>query len=119
MQAEAARRAAVEQALYMNRLAGLMQRVDGDAAAEEGQVGRGAAAAPRIKKRPATAGTSASGAGVEAAELAEAEASGAGAVGEVAALLRGRKKKRRAAAAEAEAGEYVPLDPTDWRSKGL
>jgi hypothetical protein len=40
-----------------------------------------------------------------------------GAAGEVAAMLRSRKKKRRQAERQAFEGDYVPLDPMDWRAK--
>jgi hypothetical protein len=41
------------------------------------------------------------------------------AVREVAGLLLMRKKRRRELEADAAAGEYVPLDPTNWRAKAV
>ena len=59
-------------------------------------------------------------AAVEAAALEDSEgARGTGAVCEVAGLLKKRKKRRRELEEEAAAGEYVPLDPTNWRAKAV
>ena len=39
------------------------------------------------------------------------------ATGSVLSLLRQKKRKKRKAEEEAYEGEYVPLDPMDWRAK--
>ncbi|CAN0539046.1 unnamed protein product [Ectocarpus sp. 8 AP-2014] len=33
-------------------------------------------------------------------------------------MLRGRKRKKKRATEEAFSGEYVPMNPLDWRARG-
>lgn len=37
---------------------------------------------------------------------------------DISSMLRGRKRKKKKELEEAFAGEYVPMDPLDWRAKG-
>lgn len=51
-------------------------------------------------------------------EVAVASAPADAAAAEISAMLRGRKRKKKKAIEEAFAGEYVPMDPLDWRARG-
>jgi hypothetical protein len=116
----------------MNRLALLLKKADGGDGA-----GSGGGALPTTLGGPPGGGASPaeapvhhppgfSPAGRPAVEVAslEAQRGGGGArgtdvAGDVAAQLRDRKAKKRARAASALEGEYVPLDPSDWRAKAV
>ena len=37
---------------------------------------------------------------------------------DISSMLRGRKRKKKKELEEAFAGEYVAMDPLDWRTKG-
>jgi hypothetical protein len=129
--AAAASRARVEQALYMNRLAGVLHKAkDGD------DSGSASARNPsNTAENSSSSSTSSSSHGqtspevpdvsavlVEAADLADSEgqrSGGVSAVSEVASLLKKRKKRRRELEDDAATGEYIPLDPTNWRAKAV
>ena len=51
-------------------------------------------------------------------EVAVASAPADAAAVEISAMLRGRKRKKKKAVEEAFAGDYVPMNPLDWRARG-
>jgi hypothetical protein len=123
--ADEAKRAQVEQMMYMNRLAPLLLKVT---VKRKGVGGSGGTSAPHGKKRHDRRGSEGIGAektgdtpspisGGDTAELRVESEAVNGITSEVSNLLMKKKKKKKRAAAAAFQGEYVPLDPLDWRSK--
>lgn len=51
-------------------------------------------------------------------EVAVSSAPADAAAVEISAMIRGRRRKKKKEVEEAFAGEYVPMDPLDWRAKG-
>ena len=51
-------------------------------------------------------------------EVAVASAPTDAAATDISSMLQGRKRKKKKELEEAFAGEYVPLDPLDWRARG-
>lgn len=51
-------------------------------------------------------------------EVAVASAPTDAAASDISNMLRGRKRKKKKELEEAFAGEYVPMDPLDWRARG-
>ncbi|CAM9638479.1 unnamed protein product [Discosporangium mesarthrocarpum] len=117
----------LEQATMMGRLAALMKKSE--------TIGRnrrrGHPAPGKVREKaevePGRGGAQEDGdlersvieAGLAMRAVAVAIAPADHAAGEISAMLRKRKRERKQELDEAFAGEYVPMDPLDWRAKGV
>lgn len=100
---ESVRNSSLEQALYMNRVAKLMRNADKEDLPQKNEI------------RQET--ESNKNEDVETIELNVNESDGLKVKNEVEVLVVSRKKKRKAAAKAVAESDFIPLDPTNWRSK--
>jgi hypothetical protein len=118
---EAARLSSVEQALYMNRVAKLMHKVDYSKQQQQHKTSQ------HQKQDHSSKDTTGEAPGeavvkvddVDTIELRvdKDEQDNKKVFSDVELMVKGRKKKRKAAQLAAEEGEFIPLDPTNWRAK--
>lgn len=123
---ETARLSSVEQALYMNRVAKLMQKVDkqGTTSKEKAMTTSTQKSINGISSNGITSSSSRNSnkdddtALVDTIELNVDQSDESQKVlQDVQMMVKGRKKKKRAAQLAANECDFVPLDPTNWRAK--
>lgn len=96
------------------------RRQDGvpDTAGEGPGADNGGNGAPEERRKHEEAERSVTMAGSAMREVAVASAPADAAAGEISVMLRERRRKKRKEVQDAFAGEYVPMNPLDWRAKG-